>query len=765
VKRASRKRPEEVARRWSSPASQIRRARKKAKRAEKPRPLPSEAGPRPRAPRADGAFRVRIVGVLAVVVFASVAGRAAKLQLVDGARYREAAERQASVSAQIHAKRGVIKDRRGAELSITVDVDSVFAEPRRIRDRPAAARALAPVLGLSRADLEKRLSMDRAFLYLRRRVDTGTAERVRALGIDGVGIRAEPKRFYSNIELAAHVLGFTGWDGLGKAGIERTFDGDLRGRSYEVPSLRDALGKKVFAEGVVPQSALEGSDVHLTLDGDIQHAAEEALERAVSAHRAKAGTAIVMDPHDGDVLAMASYPTYNPNNLGKSDANDRLNRAISAVYEPGSTLKMVTIAAALEAGLVEPSTTIDCEGGKWRVGGRTIGDSSHEYDELTVTEILKVSSNICAAKIGFLLGKKDLHAALGSFGFGVRTGIELPGEVDGLIRPYEAWREITLANVAFGQGVAVTPIQIAQATSVIANGGFLVRPRLVAEVVDKSGERTAIAPPKKARVISEATARRVARMMVEVTREGGTAEGAVVPGFAVAGKTGTAQKIDPVTKAYSHELHVSSFVGFVPADRPEVVILVLVDEPSAGSSYGGVVAAPAFSEIAVAALAALEVFPGDEASQQLFLEKHRPKTPITAPNPLEFEENPVDPGALEDSLSASAQALLGFTGPGLEALAEEIEPAAEGESRAERAASRRRAKSGGSALPIRDPTEISRAMPDLRGLTLREVLDRSREIGCDPVIAGSGRVVRTSPGVGTRIEPGAPCKIQLAADL
>jgi cell division protein FtsI (penicillin-binding protein 3) len=737
-------RPGELQQRLGSTTSTIRRARRQVKSERTERALRTRDRTRPvkksESQERPGRWRIRLVGGLIVGFAGVVLVRAAQLQLIEGARYGEAAERQATMSSRVNAKRGVIQDRHGAELAITVDVDSVYAEPRRIEDPAGAAKRLAPILSLDERKLLGKLSNERAFTYLVRRVDAGTAEKVRALKLRGVGIMQEPKRFYSNIDLASHVLGFTSWEGEGKAGIERIFDGELRGKSYEVPTLRDALGNQVMARGFVPHSVLEGADVQLTIDRAIQHAAEEALEEAVSVNQAKAGVAIVMDPYNGDVLAMASYPTFNPNNLGKSKPEDRLNRAVSAVYEPGSTLKMVTIAAALELGLLTPNTSIDCEGGKWTVGGRTIGDADHQFDRLTITEIMKVSSNICAAKIGLMLGRDRLHQALVEFGFAEPTGIELPGELRGLIRPASEWREIELANIAFGQGVAVTPLQIAQSAAVIANGGDLVRPRLVKAIAEKTGEVTSPDRPKKQRVLSRKTASLVARMMIEVTKDGGTAVAAQVPGFAVAGKTGTAQKIDPMTRAYSHELHTSSFVGFVPADRPEVVILVIVDEPSNGSYYGGTVAAPAFKTIALAALTAREVFPESKEAKARFLESHREADVSPPPaalveevgdsKPLEFEDKVQEPVGIDTALSPSAQELLGL---------EEIRP------------------------PPR-PASGKGGMPDFAGLELHEVLHRSAEIRCDPVVVGTGRVVSQSPRAGSKIEPGSKCELRLQPD-
>lgn len=689
--------------------------------------------------------RVRLVMGLWFVGAVVVLGRAVQLQLLDGEQYSDVADQQATTSKQIKAKRGVIEDRHGAELAITVNVDSVFAEPRRIdsAQAPKMARALAPVLGISEARLEEKLSSGRTFTYLRRRVPADVAQAVRALDFPGVGTHPEPKRFYSNVGLAAHVLGFTNLDGEGRAGVERVFDEALQGSSMRVPSLRDALGNRVFSEGYVPNAVLEGSDLRLTLDRHIQHAAERALADAVTEHEARAGVALVLEPQSGDVLALASYPTYNPNNLSGTKPDAFRNRAVGSAYDPGSTMKMVTVAAALEEGLIEPQSKIDCEDGQWRFGGRTIRDANHRYGELSITEILQKSSNICSAKIGIMLERRRLYAWLRKFGFGEQTGIELPIESRGLLRSPEKWRDITLANIAFGQGLTATPLQIVSAAATIANGGVRNSPRLVVQIADKRGEVERPERPAPVRVISEATAREVARMMTEVTKPGGTAPAAAVPGFEVAGKTGTAQKIDPVTRAYSHELFTASFVGFVPADRPQVAILVLVDEPK-GSYYGGTVAAPAFRRIALAALAARNVFPDSPEAKEAFLASHRPE-PLPEGRPADDQAVPAEVGKWLDSRENGDEPALG------DEILESLSPRAQALLAGD-------APSPASAEGPKGPGR----MPNFAGLKLHEVLNRSAEVRCDPVVRGTGRVVEQVPRAGAPIEPGAQCTVTLA---
>ncbi|MBK8013395.1 MAG: transpeptidase family protein [Deltaproteobacteria bacterium] len=725
--------------------------------------------------------RIACVGVVMLLAIGFVVARAVELQVTDGRRYEAAARKQAMISARVKAKRGAIRDRHGKELAITVDVDSVYAEPNRVDD-PQAAEKLARTLGLPVRTVAQKLARRRSFVYIQRRVDANAAAKVRALGLRGVGTRPEPKRFYSNMNLAAHVVGFTNLDGEGVAGVERLFDDDLKGKSYLLSGLRDALGQKVLSEGFVPSAVLEGADLDLTIDRQIQFAADEALREAVDAHEAKGGVALVLEVATGDVLAMSSYPTFNPNNLARSTPNDHLNRAIGAVYDPGSTVKVVTIAGALSSGVVSEGAELDCESGKFRIGRRTIRDSNHAYGVLSLSEIMKVSSNICAAKLGLALGRDRLHQWLVDFGLGVRTGIELPGELEGLVRPKERWRDIDVANIAFGQGLAVTPLQIAQATSVVASGGLRRSPRLVRAVVDKDGSRRTVDRPAPVRVISEETARAVTSMMVGVTQEGGTAPLAAVPGFEVAGKTGTAQKIDPVTRAYSRELHVASFVGFVPAARPEVVILVLVDEPRRGGYYGGVVAAPAFQKIAVAALAAREIFPDDPVAREAFLDGHRSlsgaateneaaaaslrvdsKANVGAdPDELWFENNHLEARsesaterALAAGLSKSARAVLG----------EDVHLGVSEED-GELGAAREATASVPfePEMPSAEEASSVLRMPNFAGLGPREVIDRSAKVRCDPRLVGSGRVVAQRPKPGTVISSGDTCEVTLAGD-
>ncbi len=706
----------------------------------KARPLRSEADELSAARQ-----KVFIVLGLFFVVGGILVGRSVQLQLVDGDFYRDAALRQLRMSAMIRARRGNILDREGVPLAVTVDAESIGVKPRVIAaaDVEDMAQQLSKVLRQPKRALKKKIQSKRAFVYLARRASPKIAQKVRKLGLKGIEIRKEPKRYYSNKQLGAHVLGFTNIDGLGRAGIERVFESQLRGKSAKVPGLRDNRGNRIFSEGFVPEAILEGSDVKLTLNRQIQHEAERALFDAAKTHKAKAGVALVMDPKTGDILAMASYPTYNPNQI--QTRSELKNHAVSSIYEPGSTMKMITIAAALEdVDGFHADQTLDCEGGSWKVGNKRIRDANHKYGELTVTEILQKSSNICTAKIGAMLGKDRLHQWFRKFGLAERTGIELPAEARGLLRSPEKWSDIALANIAFGQGLNVTPIQILQAAATIANDGVRERPRLVLQTKDKLGRVFPSDRPAGVRVLSKKNARLVAQMMVEVTKKGGTAPKAAIPGFNVAGKTGTAQKIDPITRAYSHELYVSSFVGFVPAEDPKVAILVLLDEPRRKySQYGGTSAAPAFRRIALAALATLDVFPEDAQAKEDFLGSYRP-------HPLPAKAPAVELGAGEAS--------------GVELPPAAPEPAnSEGALLSSLSAGARQLLMGGaeSVPAARQDRRTKGRMPNFAGLKVHEVLNRSAEVRCDPVVRGTGRVVKQSPRAGAAISLGSTCTLTL----
>ncbi len=552
--------------------------------------------------------RVRIIGcgIVFAMLFGAVARRAYRLQVGDESeRLRALAEEQYLREIELPPRRGRILDHNGAELASTADVDSIYCNPRRLPDPKDAAQKLAKVLGLDRKDLAHKLGQKKFFAWVKRRVTPDEVEAVKALGFPGMAFVREPRRFYPNRMLAATVMGHAGTDGRGLDGVELAFDKHLRGQVSSVQGVRDALGRDLFVDGMGETGNGAGSDVVLTIDRYLTFVTERAIAEAQTRHRAKGVIAIVMDPRTGDLLAMASVPSYNPNDPGGAGERGARNRAITDAFEPGSTMKTFTIAAALDAGAVRPEDRFDCMMGKMLVGKYTIHDT-HPHGALTVAEIFKFSSNIGVTRIARRLGRERLANALAQFGFGHKTGVGLPGEQSGVLRSIDKWGEIGFANVSFGQGLTATPLQITAGLAAVAAGGVYHPPRIVARIVQADGTFEAVKDRPAVRVISEKAARQMAEIMVGVTEKGGTARAAAIDGYAVAGKTGTAQKVSG--GRYDSSKWLSSFIGFAPADDPRVVIAVMVDEPQ-GGHLGGAVAAPIWREIAEEALRYLHVPP------------------------------------------------------------------------------------------------------------------------------------------------------------
>ena len=554
--------------------------------------------------------RVGVCGAVLACLFIGVAKRAYTLQVRDADRLRGMAEEQYLREIELPPRRGRILDRNGAELASTADVDSIYCNPRQLPDVRDAARRLARALGLDRADLEKKLGQRRYFAWVKRKVTPDEVTAVKTLGLPGIAFAREPRRFYPNRTLAATIMGHAGSEGNGLEGIELALDRQLRGTSTSVQGMRDALGRDialdVSTDGSVdgpPTTA--GSDVVLTIDRYLTFITERALAAGATEHRAKAAIAIVMDPRTGELLAMASVPTYNPNDpQSAADAGAR-NRAITDAFEPGSTMKTFTITAALDAGVVKADDRFDCLMGRMMVGKYSIHDT-HPHGVLTVAEVFKFSSNIGATKIARKLGRDELAEALARFGFGKQTGVGLPGERAGVVRPVAKWGDIGFANVSFGQGLTVTPLQMVAGVSAIAGGGIYRQPRIVARIVQADGTIETLPAAPERRVMAPATARTMLTIMRGVTEQGGTAKQAAIEGYTVGGKTGTAQKV--ANGHYDASKWVSSFVGVVPAEDPRLAIMVIVDEPQ-GGHLGGAVAAPIFKEIAEQSLRYLHVPP------------------------------------------------------------------------------------------------------------------------------------------------------------
>jgi cell division protein FtsI (penicillin-binding protein 3) len=556
-------------------------------------------------------FRLAVAKICLAALFAVVLGRAFQLQVLRGPELRRLAESQHLKKMTSLPKRGAVLDRSGESLAVSVVAHSVGAHPRRIADKATVARELARVLRLSAASIRESLDSGKSFVWIKRQVTPEQAERIQRLGFAGVEMSLEPNRFYPQGQIAGQVVGFVSRDSEGLEGLELQYNEYIRGESGSSLIEFDAKRRSVLVQGVEDLRIPPGADLHVTLDSAIQHVAEKELEATIVKNRAKAGVAIVVEPFTGEVLALANYPFFDPNLFAKQGKERARNRAISDSYEPGSTFKTILAAAALEEGVVGKDDVFYCEMGKYPYAGRIIHDT-HPYGWLPFSRILQVSSNICFTKVAEKLKKERFFRYIEKFGFGKPTGIDVPGEATGILRNVNSWAAIDLATHAFGQGISATPLQMVMAYAAVANGGFLMRPYVAQKVTGPQGEvLLANQPHVVRRVISEKTARALADMLKDVTAEGGTGTMAKIEGFDVAGKTGTAQKADPVHGGYSRK-RIASFVGFVPADEPRLVLMVMVDEPEA-NVYGGIVAAPAFSNIARAALRYLAIAPRDPA--------------------------------------------------------------------------------------------------------------------------------------------------------
>ena len=643
--------------------------------------------------------RIALLGVCVASVAVLVLVRAFHLQISSGDRLREMAEGQHLRELRVSPRRGAIYDRHGAELAVSADVDSVYANPRRLKameqDPRTVAKRISKILDLDVDRLAERLGADRFFVWIERRVTPNEATRIRELDIPGIELTSEARRYYPNRHLAAHLLGFADIDGRGIEGIELAYEDRLRGSDRRVEAIRDRRGQVVFADEMEDDRSMQGQSVVLTIDKAIQHVAERELALGVRTFEARGGSVVVMDPSNGEILALANYPPFNPNEPSQHPTAHRRNRAVVDRFEPGSTVKPFTMAAALAAGAVKPNQSINCENGVTRIAGRVLHDAP-PYEWLTPTQILAYSSNIGIAKIALDLGKKKLYRGFRRFGFGEPTGLAVPGETAGILRHHRRWYEIDAATVSFGQGMSVTNVQLATAMSAIANGGRLMRPMLVRRLADGHGTTIEENKPQVRRqVVPRRVAKLVGQMLTAVTEPGGTAIEAAVDGYLVAGKTGTAQKADYIHGGYAKDKWLASFIGFAPAERPAVVISVVIDEPAI-AHYGGTVAGPVFRRIAEVTL------------------RHMGIAPEGRPAVLAQKKKEI-------------------------VVVEEAELAAEEEA----------VEKGQSAVP------------DLRSLPLRQAVIALHAASLVAEVKGSGIVVSQDPAPGKAVGHGAVVRIQL----
>ena len=688
--------------------------------------------------------RIIFLGVLALLWLGLIQARLIELQVVRHPELAQRAQRQQQRTLEVTPKRGVIYDRQGRELAVSIGVDSVFAVPGEVADPALAARRLGPALNLDETALEDRLRSARSFVWVKRKLDAAEAERVRALNLAGLHFQREHKRFYPKRELAAHVLGFVGLDENGLGGLEYSLDTLIRGRPRRLVITADGR-RRWFQRS--DQVEGEGASVVLTLDESIQYIAERQLAAAIQRTQAASGTIIVQDPRTGEILALANWPTFNPNNAAAVAPERRVNRGVTLAYEPGSTFKMVTVAAVLEEGLTRPTEVVDCQQGSIVLAGHRIRDHK-PFGLLSVREILYNSSDVGAIKLGLRLGDDKMYEHIRRWRFGQATGIELPAESPGLLRPAGRWSRISIGAISMGQEVAITPLQLAAATSAIANGGLWRRPRLVREILRGQERETPTAPPAE-RIIPVGVAEELRRMLAGVVTQGTGLE-AQPDGYSAAGKTGTAEKIDS-TGRYSRTDFIASFTGFAPLDDPAVTVVVVLDTPRGKLYHGGEVAAPVFRAVTQQVLTYLNV-PRD-----------LPIAPSRAPRFERADVQDLLPGQFE--LAAWPESSWPESGrpepePALKAVpaVEKSSWSKEREGVTAAVAPEAERLPAGSIVLLNDDTV---AVPGLMGLSLRAAAEACSRRGLEPVLVGSGLVVAQNPAVGTRLPRGSRVRVEL----
>lgn len=559
-------------------------------------------------------FWANITGVFLIMIFLALSVHIGRIQLIDHEKYIKLAKVQQCKKIELPARRGSILDRNGSPLAESLQVGSVYADPAEIEDISDVAYHLSKALKLNSSKLVNLLNKDKRFVWIKRKIGDEELNAVAKLSLKGIYVKHENHRFYPNGKLGSHILGFTNIDEKGLEGVELSCDNVLSGESGYQLINRDALQRQIITPDAEIQLPRHGDNVVLTIDANIQRLAEEELENACEKWMPLSATAVVMDPMSGEVLAMANYPTYDPNHFKKYNPNTRRNLAITDCYEPGSLMKPVVISGIFDQGLVKPDDVFFCNNGACNIEGRILHDTHGGHGKLTVSEIIAYSSNIGMAKVGMLMGNERMYRYLKQFNFGEKTGIELPGEIGGIFRPVKQWsKKYSLISISIGHEIAVTPLQFITAFCSIPNGGLLLRPKIVKSTISNDNKRKEKfqSPQIVGRVISSNVARTIMNPILVKAVTEGTGKNANLLEYDVAGKTGTSQKAHSGGGRYSHEKYVGSFIAYAPAERPRICVLVMINEPQNGAYYGGTVAAPVVGEIIRRSL----VYLGEEPSK------------------------------------------------------------------------------------------------------------------------------------------------------
>jgi cell division protein FtsI (penicillin-binding protein 3) len=671
--------------------------------------------------------RVHLLARLAFVWVALIVARLVQLQIIQHNEYKRLAAQQQEKTLELQAPRGTIVDRMGQRLAISLPAESVCVDPLRVPDLPIAADILSKILNLDSNDLLGRMTEAAAskhgFVWVKRKITAEESERLRDLKLEWIEFRSESQRFYPNQSLAAHVIGDVDFAQKGNGGIEQSLEARLKGRSGELHVTRD-VQKRGF-ESKVESQPQAGQDIRLTIDARIQFVAEREVKKMVQTHHAKWGSAVAIDPHTGDILALANFPTFDPNEPPKKeDLQARENMAVTAPFEPGSVFKVITLSAALETTKLGPASIIPCGGGKITLFGRTIHDHSN-YWSLSMEDVLARSSNIGAINIGLTVGQNKMFEYLRRYAVGVRTGIPLPGESPGMLRPLRRWERTSLASISMGHEVGVTALQLARIGTVIASGGLLIQPRLTMD--------TPIAQP--VRILKPETALTMRRMMEGVVLKtyGTGHKYARIVGYTSAGKTGSAQIYDYRARQYTH-LYNASFLGFAPVTNPAIVVVVTISGTEGNAGFGGPTAGPAFREIAAAALRLMDV------------PKDLPEM-LPSPERDQADENDVAIAGLGSSIPPPlVQAE--------DAVAPDDRPAASAESASDQRIFLAEAKTN----PARDLA--GPRVPNFRGKTLRDVIEESSALGIPVEFKGGGIAQTQVPEAGAVLPVGQSVRVQ-----
>jgi cell division protein FtsI (penicillin-binding protein 3) len=717
------------------------------------------------------------------------------LQIVRHGEFVEKAQKQQQHTFEVAPRRGVLYDRNLRELAMTVQADSVFAVPSEIEDKKATVHALAQIVHTSAEDtwtsedqIAERVNASRGFAWIARRLSPETAVKVKALNLKGIYFQKEFQRFYPDSEIAAQVLGYVGVDDNGLGGMEQKFDSRLHGQPGRMYAAMDARRHVMGSTEREPQP---GANLVLTIDENIQFIAERALDAAMQRTRADNGTAVVQDVHTGQILALAIRPTFNPNDFRHTTPALLRDHAVSDVYEPGSTFKLVTYASAIDQGIVKPDDKIDCQGGAITFNGRTIhDDKSDHYGVITVHEALEHSSDVAAVKLALRMGPEHFYDYIRNFGFGSKTGLELPGETRGLLRPPARWGATSIGSIAIGQEVAVTPVQLVSMVSTIANGGVYLPPHVVLNTQDPNSQNSGhsagqpttqlVALPFRAgeelpnplpqgahRVISTMSAAEMRKMMEGVVLYG-TGKQAQLNGYSSGGKTGTAQKIDPATHTYSKTMHIASFAGIAPVNSPVIAVAVVLDNPKGGgiSYYGGAASAPVFAQVAQDTLEYLGV-PHDIDLHP----NHAPAKNLTAHDAEPEQEHTGDVNALLSAVND-----LPADDPLREAVSNARTPAAKdsGKKTANIVVSTKtksiEPQPATNANPSPAPAVVAVSLPagktikvpSLIGMPVRQVVEQVATAGLNLQVEGRGLVRSQEPAAGSQVPPGAQIVVHCA---